>query len=887
MRSTLALAIGIALATIFPATQALADTAQTFSFATAPGRLPKNVVPLEYTISLTPDTDKRTLAGTESIVLDFREATATIQFNSLNQKLSKVLLDGKPVKTVVSDDKAQLTTITLARPAAAGKHTLSFAYQGRIETNAVGLFLQEYTAPGGAKDKMLSTQFEATDARRMFPCWDEPAFRAVFQLNVTVPAKWAAYSNMPVARRTVKGALATTSFERSPKMASYLVEFSAGNLAQISGESDGTKLNVVAVKGQEQGGKQALANAAQILADYNDYFGVRFPLPKLDSIAVPGGFGGAMENWGAITYNDQTLLITPSSTMANRQGVYSIQAHEMAHQWFGDLVTMGWWDELWLNESFASWMAAKQTDLRNPEWLWWEREDATKEDAMNADALAGSHAIRRHVVNELDATNAFDPAITYNKGQAVLRMMETYMGADAFRAGIRDYMRTHAYGNTFSGDLWQALDGAGGGKISDIAASWTSQPGFPLVSVQASCDAAGNRSLALTQQRFLRQGMGRDAAAAKAGWSIPLQVRSGTGAPRALLLDGSASGVAAGRCDETLSVNAGVVGYYRASYDAATLALNTRGFGAMGDGDRIALLDDQWALVGAGAQPLANYLALASAMGASQNQRSWEQITGALADIESAERGTAGHAAFAAYARSLLKPLSLTLGWEPKADETPGVRKLRRALLSDLGRWGDREVLAEARKRFAAFAADRKAIEADEQAMVLAIVAQYASEADFEQLHAIARSAGNETELRRYYQALTQVSDPALAARAAAIVLSDEIPKQADGVRFGLVASLADQHPALAWSTFRAHSERLLAPQQPFGPMILAQYSPEIFWQAAPLDEMEAWLKGQVPADMAPNLARGMESARLQLAQKARLAQAADAFLGAKVAAAH
>lgn len=506
---------------------------------------------------------------------------------------------------------------------------------------------------------------------------------------------------------------------------------------------------------------------------------------------------------------------------------------------------------------------------------------------MNADALAGSHAIRRHVVNELDATNAFDPAITYNKGQAVLRMMETYMGADAFRAGIRDYMRTHAYGNTFSGDLWQALDGAGGGKISDIAASWTSQPGFPLVSVQASCDAAGNRSLALTQQRFLRQGMGRDAAAAKAGWSIPLQVRSGTGAPRALLLDGSASGVAAGRCDETLSVNAGVVGYYRASYDAATLALNTRGFGAMGDGDRIALLDDQWALVGAGAQPLANYLALASAMGASQNQRSWEQITGALADIESAERGTAGHAAFAAYARSLLKPLSLTLGWEPKADETPGVRKLRRALLSDLGRWGDREVLAEARKRFAAFAADRKAIEADEQAMVLAIVAQYASEADFEQLHAIARSAGNETELRRYYQALTQVSDPALAARAAAIVLSDEIPKQADGVRFGLVASLADQHPALAWSTFRAHSERLLAPQQPFGPMILAQYSPEIFWQAAPLDEMEAWLKGQVPADMAPNLARGMESARLQLAQKARLAQAADAFLGAKVAAAH
>jgi aminopeptidase N len=885
MRSTLAIGVTLALAALFPSTPAWADTPQTFSFASAPGRLPKNVVPLDYTIAITPNLDKRTIAGTESIVLDFREATATIQFNSLNQKLSKVLLDGKPVKTVVSDDKAQLTTITLSKPAAVGKHTLSFAYQGQIETNAVGLFLQEYTAPGGAKDKMLSTQFEATDARRMFPCWDEPAFRAVFQLNVTVPAKWAAYSNMPIVKRTVKGALATTSFERSPKMASYLVEFSAGNLAQISGESDGTKLNIVAVKGQEQGGRQALANAAQILADYNAYFGVRFPLPKLDSIAVPGGFSGAMENWGAITYNDQALLITPSSTMGNRQEVYSIQAHEMAHQWFGDLVTMGWWDELWLNESFASWMAAKQTDLRNPGWHWWENQDATKEEAMSADALAGVHAIRQHVVNELEATAAFDPAITYSKGQSVLRMLETYMGADAFRAGIRNYMQTHAYGNTFSGDLWKALDGAGGGKISHIAASWTEQPGFPLVAVQATCDAAGNRTIALTQRRFLQQGMdqaaGQDAAAGKGSWSVPLQVRSGDAAPRALLLDGSASGIAAGRCDETLSINAGAIGYYRSIYDAATLARNTRGFGAMADADRIALLDDQWALVGAGAQPLGSYLSLAAAMGASQNQRAWEQITDALATIESAERGAKGHAAFAAYARSLLKPLSLSLGWDPKADETPGVRKLRRALLTDLGDWGDEEVIAEARKRFAAFAVDRKTIDADEQGMVLAIVAHHASAADFEQLHAIARKSGNETELRRYYQALTQVSDPALAAQAAKIALSDEIPKQADGVRFGMVASLANQHPALAWSTFTANAERLLAPQQPFGPMILSQYSPEIFWEAVPLDQLEAWIKGQVPADMAPNLARGMETARYKLAQKTMLSQSADAFLAA------
>jgi aminopeptidase N len=876
MQALLALSISVALAAILPPnTVGAAEAPQTFNFATAPGRLPKNVVPLDYTISLTPDIDGRTIAGTESIVLRFMEATANIQFNSLNQKLTQVLLDGKPVKSVMSDDKAQLTTITLAKPAAAGKHTLTFAYQGKIETNPLGLFLQDYTAPGGVKDKMLSTQFEATDARRMFPCWDEPAFRAVYQLNVTVPTQWAVYSNMPATKRTVKGALATTNFARTPKMASYLVEFSAGNLAQISSEGAGTKLNVVTVKGQEQGGRQALENTVQILADYNDYFGVRFPLPKLDQIAVPGGFGGAMENWGAITYNDQNLLITPSSTIGDRQNVYSTQAHEIAHQWFGDLVTMGWWDELWLNESFASWMAAKQTDMRHPEWHWWENQDESKERAMSADALAGSHAIRQHVVNELDATNAFDPHITYNKGQALLRMVETHIGAAAFRSGIRSYMRAYAYGNTFSGDLWRALDGAGAGKVSDIAASWTTQPGFPLVTVQASCDAAGNRSVALTQQRFMQRGLG----SGEGSWTVPLQVRSGSGAARAVRLDGSASGIAAGRCDEPLSINANAVGYYRSSYDAATLARNTQAFGSMADGDRIALLDDQWALVGADAQPLANYLALASAMGTTQNQRAWEQVTEALAVIEHAERGTAGHAAFAAYARALLKPLSLTLGWDPRADETPGVRTLRRTLLSDLGNWGDRDVIAEARKRFAAFVADRKAIEADDQGMVLSIIAHNASAADFEQLHAIAKSSANETEIRRYYKGLTEVGDPALAAQVARILMSDEIPKQADVVRFQMLAWLANQHPALAWSTFTANIERVLAPLQPAGPVILAQYCPEIYWDALPLDQLEAWIKDRAPAELAPNLARGMETARYRLAQKTRLSQSADAFI--------
>jgi aminopeptidase N len=313
-----------------------------YDFDKAFGRLPKNVVPLNYKIAITPNVEAKTLTGTETITLNFREPTDRIQFNSLNEVLSDVKLDGKAVTSVQSDDKAQLTTLTLDAKAKAGKHVLTFAYSGKIESGPLGLFAQPYRKPDGQNGVLLSTQFEQTDARRMFPCWDEPAFRATFQLTATVPADWAAVSNMPIIKTDKHGALVTTHFKETPSIPSYLVEFSAGDLAEISASKDGVKFGVWAVRGQEKDGAIALSNAQIILSDFNQYFGYPYPLPKLDSIAVPGGFQGAMENWGAITYNDQTLLVTPSSTLGNRQLVFSIQAHEMAHQWNGDLVTMAW-----------------------------------------------------------------------------------------------------------------------------------------------------------------------------------------------------------------------------------------------------------------------------------------------------------------------------------------------------------------------------------------------------------------------------------------------------------------------------------------------------------------------------------------------------------------
>ncbi|MET3105379.1 aminopeptidase N [Oxalobacteraceae bacterium GrIS 1.18] len=871
----------VAATLAYPAAQA--ETTQSlvpYSFATTPGRLPKNVIPADYIIAITPNAGKTQIAGTETIALEFTEAVDKIQFNSLNQQLSHVLFDGKPVKSVVSDDKEQLTTIMLPANAKVGKHKLSFSFSAKIETEPHGMFVQEYAAPDGTKGTLLTTKFEATDARRMFPCWDEPAFRATYQLSITAPAEWMAIGNMPVTSRKVDGKLATTSFARSPKMPTYLVHVSAGNFGQISANSEGTTLYITAAKGQEQNGKEALDNARQILTDYNDYFGVKFPLPKLDSIAVPGGFQGGMENWGAITYTDQYLLLTPSSTMGIRQEVYSIQAHEMAHQWFGDLVTMGWWDELWLNESFASWRAAKETDLRHTDWHWWESEDRSKEDAMGVDANLSSHPILQHVTNELEATSAFDPSITYNKGQSVLRMLEAYLGPDVFRDGIRKYMKTHAYSNTTSADLWKALSEASGKNVNDIIGTWTTQAGFPLVSVQASCDANGKRTITMNQQRFVAKGTDTS----NPHWNVPLQIRSGTSAQtKSVLLTKDGQTEAAGNCSEALSVNADTVGYFRVAYDDATSKTNLNNFAAMPNGDRIALLDDQWALVKAGKKDLSGFFDLASAMGTEQNLRSWQIIAEALSNIEHAERGTAGYEAFTVYARSVIKPLANRLGWESRASETPGIQRLRRSVLADLGSWGDAEVIAEAKARFAAFVKDRSAISADNQNFILGIVAKNASDAEFEQLHAIARSAKNEAEMRRYYPVMMLVRTPELANKAAQIVLSDEIPKQAESLRIQLALTLSENNPALSWDVYTKNYERLIAPMLPEGTMMMTQMTPDIFWSSIPLDQIESWMKSKAPAELAPFIARGMEGAHTRLAEKTLLTEATDAYLKGKL----
>ena len=883
-----ALIAGVAALCLLPAAllPAAAAPVAPFSFDSAAGRLPKDVVPGDYDIAIVPDVGKRTFNGKESVTLEVRTPTARIVFNTLDLHLRDVQFDGAAVRTVATDNAAQLTTVTLAAPAAAGAHKLTLSYDGVIQTRPQGLFEQPYANTDGTAGVMLTTQMEATDARRLFPCWDEPAFRSTFQLTATVPAAWATVSNMPIATRRVHGKLATVTFQRSPRMPTYLVDFNAGYLRALTAEHAGIKFGVWAVRGREADGADALANTQQILADYNDYFGYPFPLPKLDSVAIPGGFSGAMENWGAITYKSEFLLMSKASSLADRQQAYAVQAHEIAHQWNGDLVTMGWWDDIWLNESFASWRAAKETDMNHPAWKWWEGQDADKEAAMHADAQSTSHPLQQHVVDEQQASSSFDPVITYSKGQAVLRMLENYLGADTFRDGIRRYMKARAFSNATTADLWQALSSAGHQDVMSIAAGWTEQAGFPVVSVAAHCEPDGKRSITLSQRRFLLRPMSDGApAASPPHWSVPLQLRSGTaGLSRAVLLTSDGQRETAGACGEPLSINADAIGYFRAQYDAATLSADTRSFAVLSGGDRIALLDDQWALVEAGTAPLSSYLALASAMGSDLNVRAWEEVTDVLGTIEYDERGTPGHDAFAQYARSVLKPVADRLGWDAKPAETPTVQSLRRTALQDLGFWGDPGVIAEAQRRFRAFVHDRAAISADDQSVVLAIVGLYADAPTFEQLHDLARHSKDEAELSRLYLALANVRDPTLAAQAARIALSKDLPPQAADLPVRMIAQLREEHPKLAWDSFSGDQERLLAPMGEMAPLMLAQKTPEFFWNSLPLDQLEAWLKAHLPAGMEANLETGMQAGRFKVSEKAALVPAADAYLAARAA---
>jgi aminopeptidase N len=833
-----------------------------FDFASTPGKLPKNVVPEEYAIRITPDVEKRTFTGSETIKLNASEAVTRVVLNCAETNISKASIDGKAIPASAIKLDAKEETLTLAADLAAGNHQLELEFTGKINQRGVGLYYAPYQEQGtGTKKVMLGTQFEATDARRMFPCWDEPSFRARFQLTAIIPENFVAVSNMPIEKETKGAGGKEIQFGTTPPMASYLNVFCAGELDAIQTKKGDVTHGVVATKGKAEMGRYALESSQQILDYFNDYFGQPYPLPKLDHIAVPGGFGGAMENWGGITYYESGLLFDAERSSANtRQGIFEVIAHETAHMWFGDLVTMAWWDNLWLNEGFASWMGTKVSAKLNPDWEVWlakttprdpmRRHGIGKEAAMEGDARATTHPIQQPIKTEAEANSAFDD-ITYRKGMSFIRMLESFLGEDVFRDGIRRYMAKHKLSNTTTTDLWNALGEASGKPVAEIAAAWTQQPGFPLVTVAR--DATGK--ITLTQERFAVHFE----KAPPLEWKIPLTYAvPGEPAAASVLMTSKTMELPGSSGDRAIKLNVEGAGNYRVQYDDASWKLLVADLPKLSVPDRVNLLTDIWALVQADRAPLSRYLELVAKLPTKTELAEREQIMHVFDFTNRLLANTPPREKFQKYARMVLRPSFNAVGWDPKEGEPVKIALLRASLIKALGDLDDKEIVAGCRERFQKYLADPKSIPPDLRPAVLAVVGRYADEATWKKLHELGVKTTSIEEKSNYYNALAAAIDPKLAARTLEISLGDELPTSRATYLVSKVGR-ESEHPEVAWEFAKKHMKQLLAKTDALGGNSYVPGLFTLFSDPARITELEKFAKSDLPPSAAKDVAKAVD----------------------------
>ena len=848
-----------------------------FDFESTPGKLPKHVVPEEYAIRITPDPNKLTFTGSETIRVNVRKPTRELVLNAAEIEVSKAAVNDNPVAKsgIKIDRKEETLTITAPSELQPGTHTLSLTFSGKINTAGQGLYHAPYTEHGtGTKKVMLGTQMEATDARRMFPCWDEPVFRARFQLTAIVPETWTAVSNMPLERETKTAAGKELHFGTTPSMASYLNVLCAGELEAIEKRSHGVLHRVVTTRGKSEFGRYALESSAQVTEYFNDYFGTPYPLPKLDEIAVPGGFGGAMENWGGITYFESRLLYDPERSSAEtKQNIYEVIAHEIAHQWFGNLVTMAWWDNLWLNEGFASWMGSKCTEKFNPDWEVWltrdvprnptRRSGIPKETAMESDARSTTHPIQQPVATEAEANSAFDD-ITYKKGQSFIRMLESFLGEEVFREGIRKYTARHKFSNTTTADLWSALAEASGKPIVELAAGWTQQPGFPIVTVTRGADG----KVALKQERFTINYPSAPALE----WKIPLTYSVAGSSNGSMLMESKTAELNNIPADRALKLNLEGAGNYRVQYDDASWKLILAELPKFSSPDRVNLLSDAWALVQAKRAPLSHYLELVEKLPTRTELAEREQVMTAFAVISGLLADQPQRQRFQQYARGILRPSFDELGWEPKPGEKPRQASLRTSLIPALASLGDEEIAAECQTRFRRFMEDPKSLAPDLRAPVLTVIGRTADEKTWTMLHDAGLKTTSIEEKQNYYDALAFVADPKLAERTLQIALTDELPSSRAAFLVPKVARDGG-HTDLVWRFAKANMKQLLTKTDALGALSYAPSLFTFFSDPARLDELKTYAKTSLAPEAAKEVEKAVDEVTFRADFKQRLAE--------------
>ena len=768
------------------------------------GRLPTGVTPLAYDITVAPDAAKLTFSGEETITVDVAAPTSVLTLNAADLEISSAVLDGSAQGLVKIDASSQTASLTFAQPLAKGQHRLKLVYTGKINQSASGLFAIDYKGVDGKDARMLVTQFEAPDARRFAPMWDEPALKATFKLSALAPTGQTAFSNMPVTLKEETAAGTLWHFAETPKMSTYLLFLGIGDVDRKTVMAGNTEIGIITRKGVADQGDYALASAKRLLAYYNDYFGTPYPLPKLDMIGGPGSsqFFGAMENWGAIFYFERTVLLDPKlQTEAQKQDVFNTVAHEVAHQWFGDLVTMSWWDDLWLNEGYASWMASKAADDLNPEWKALTQSLANaRQGAFSLDSRSTTHPIIQKISTVEQISQAFDN-ITYRKGEAVIRMLEASVGADAFRDGVRRYMAKHAYGNTVTDQLWAEVAAASGKPVVPMMHSFTLQGGVPLIKVGAPKCVGGKTVLSLSQGRFALDAGSRTPRT----WIVPVKLSQG-GAPTTVMVSGAkpvATSIAG--CGPVV-VNAGQSAYFRTQYTPAHLAALTKSYATLSLDDQVGIASDSYALAAGGYQPFGRLFALMEATPVETSPLLWAYFTDRLGGIDEVMKGSADLPAYRKRAAAILKPLFARTGWEAQPGEANSVALLRATLIPTLGHLGDAGILSDAARYAEASFAPNSTVSGAIREAALQIWAYQADEARWNSLHERARTEAGPVARLQYYSLLGSARDPKLAQKALEIALTDEAPVP---MRASIISAVSGNHPEMAFDWAVAHADQV------------------------------------------------------------------------------
>jgi aminopeptidase N len=779
-------------------------------------RLPTTIIPSHYKLLLDPDIGQQKFTGEETITVQVQQATSEIVLNSLGLDISlaeATAADKTVPARVTYDEPNETARLSLAQPLPAGAASLHLKFSGKLTAGLRGLYLSK-----SRRRQYAVTQFEGTYARMMFPGFDEPAFKATFDLSVIADKGDTAISNGRIVKdEPLPGSTRhKITFSTSPRMSTYLVALAIGDWQCLERTVDGTPIRVCAEPDKKQYGQFALEAAAQSVHFYNQWYGIKYPFEKLDMLAIPDYEWGGMENTASIFYRDTALLMDEktASVFAKRSHA-TVVAHEIAHQWFGDLVTAAWWDDIWLNEGFATWMERKPIRAWHPEWHLEDDEAATAQRIIGLDSLSAARAIHGDPRTSAEIKEMFD-GITYQKGGAVLGMLESYVGPDVFRNGVNAYLKAHANGNATSADFWQAMAKVSGKPVDKIMPTFVMQPGVPLLTVRGSCHV-DYIPLQVEQERFYLSPQG-DRRKTDEQWQIPVCTKTAKPWPsKCFLVTAKKQEIAINSCSWQMA-NRDAKGYYRVFYDDPK---NLMSVAAAAEKDltvpeRIAFVEDLWAMVRAGKEPVGIFLNVARDLRPERNRLVVEIVAEHMNTIGRSLVPEQNQKEYRQLVRQQFAPLAKEVGWDAGANDNDEQKALRASLLEILGSAGDPDAVAAAQKITQAYIKDPSAVEGTIIGPALAVAAQNGDAALYGQFTQAMGGARSTEDYYHFLFALTSFRQPELAQRTLGLIDQGKI-RQQDYVR--LFPALLAESPGreIAWDYLKAHWDSLAEKVTSFG----------------------------------------------------------------------